>query len=161
MSDLKCAGTSIVFQEVPNEVSLVFSISGCPHRCPDCHSKYLWKDFGAPMKEIFYKEFSKYESYISCVCFMEGTQNIEELKQYSSYARRRGKKVCLYTGSEIYDLPESFTAKYLDFIKTGPFIKKFGGLDKETTNQRFYRVENGKFVECTNLFRKKYEPLFS
>ena len=43
MKKLKYNGYSIVMQEVPNEVSLAINISGCPHKCEGCHSKYLWE----------------------------------------------------------------------------------------------------------------------
>ena len=43
MNKLKYLGYSIVFQEVPDEVTLAINISGCPHKCEGCHSKYLWE----------------------------------------------------------------------------------------------------------------------
>jgi hypothetical protein len=42
-----------------------------------------------------------------------------------------------------------------DYIKLGPYDPARGGLDSPTTNQRFYRVEGGKLVDATSLFRKK------
>ncbi len=32
----------VVFQEVPGEVALAFTIAGCPLRCPGCHSSDSW-----------------------------------------------------------------------------------------------------------------------
>ena len=156
MNNLKCAGTSVVFQEVPNEVSLVFSISGCPYRCPDCHSKYLWNDIGVSLENIFFTDFQKYKNYITCVCFMEGTQNLDELKQYCGYAKEKGKKVCLYTGGDLDFSIKNFALENLDYLKVGSFKKELGGLDKKTTNQKFYKIENGDFVDCTKLFQKNF-----
>ena len=46
---LKYVNTGIVFQEVPDEVTLAVNISNCPCRCPGCHSSYLWDDTGLPL----------------------------------------------------------------------------------------------------------------
>ena len=35
---LKYVNTGIVFQEIPDEVTLAVNISGCPCRCHGCHS---------------------------------------------------------------------------------------------------------------------------
>ena len=35
-----------VFKEVPDEITLGISISGCKIRCKNCHSKELWEDKG-------------------------------------------------------------------------------------------------------------------
>ena len=34
---LRYVHEDIVWQEVPGEVSLAYSIAGCPLRCPGCH----------------------------------------------------------------------------------------------------------------------------
>ena len=41
------------------------------------------------------------------------------------------------------------------FIKLGEYNEEFGGLGKETTNQKFYTVENGEMVDKTFMFWKK------
>ena len=46
---LKFVDIKIVFQEIPDEISMAFNISGCPIHCPDCHSKYLWKNTGTKL----------------------------------------------------------------------------------------------------------------
>ena len=38
-----------VFAEIPDEITLAVSISGCPIHCPGCHSQYLWADVGEPL----------------------------------------------------------------------------------------------------------------
>lgn len=79
MLNLKYCSYDIVFQEVPNETTLVFNISGCPHKCEGCHSKYLWDYVGKYVKEDYLKIIDRYNTFITCVCFMGGDQNIEEL----------------------------------------------------------------------------------
>ena len=39
-------------------------------------------------------------------------------------------------------------------IKLGPYIEELGPLNSKTTNQRFYKIEEGKLVDITNLFWK-------
>lgn len=46
-----------------------------------------------------------------------------------------------------------------DYVKLGPYIPKYGGLDKITTNQRLYRItlnDMGGYAvkDVTNLLRK-------
>lgn len=47
----------------------------------------------------------------------------------------------------VYDL--------LDYLKTGHYDEKLGGLDCPTTNQRFYRLESGRLIDRTTLFRER------
>ena len=65
-----------------------------------------------------------------------------------------GIKTCLYSGNDdvtafqyVYDL--------LDYLKTGHYDEKLGCLDCPTTNQRFYRLENGRLIDRTTLFRER------
>ena len=65
-----------------------------------------------------------------------------------------GIKTCLYSGNDdetafhyVYDL--------LDYLKTGHYDEELGGLDCLTTNQRFYRIENGRMIDRTSLFRER------
>ena len=46
---LKYYNYMVTFSEVPDEISLCINITGCPIRCTDCHSKFLWENIG---KEI-------------------------------------------------------------------------------------------------------------
>ena len=43
---MKYVDAKIVFQEIPDEITLAISISGCTIHCAGCHSKYLWDDVG-------------------------------------------------------------------------------------------------------------------
>ena len=64
----------VVFQEVPNEISLVYSITGCPLGCKGCHSAFTWGDqAGKKLSEIdFAEDLKKYDLLISCVLFYGG-----------------------------------------------------------------------------------------
>ena len=82
LKPLKYISYAIIFQEVPNEITLAFNISGCPHHCEGCHSQYLWDYEGDNLLPInMINVINKYKNYITCVCFMGGDQNIEELTE--------------------------------------------------------------------------------
>lgn len=72
MNKLKYKGYAIVFQEVPNEITLAINICGCPHKCKGCHSQYLWLDDGDILEKDLNDIIDKYKDYITCVCFMGG-----------------------------------------------------------------------------------------
>ncbi|MGB0899765.1 MAG: 4Fe-4S cluster-binding domain-containing protein, partial [Psychrobium sp.] len=59
----------VVFQEVPNHVSLAFTVSGCPLHCEGCHSQDTWPiNSGQPLSNIQFSQYlNKYKAMISCV----------------------------------------------------------------------------------------------
>ena len=44
---LKYVNTGVVFQEIPDEVTLAINISNCPCHCPGCHSHYVLPSWAA------------------------------------------------------------------------------------------------------------------
>ena len=88
---LNFVNTGVVFQEIPDEVTLSINLSNCPCRCPGCHSQYLWQNIGEPLTPMVLEGFIKeYGSDITCVCFMGGDAE-------PTYAKMIG--VCLFSGS--------------------------------------------------------------
>ena len=68
---LRYINTDIVFQEFPDEVTLAINISGCPCRCPGCHSQFLWADRGEELTaEALSALIRETEDTITCVGFM-------------------------------------------------------------------------------------------
>ena len=43
---IKYYNTEVVFEEIPDEVTLAFNITNCQHNCPGCHSPYLRENIG-------------------------------------------------------------------------------------------------------------------
>ena len=151
MNKLKYLGYSIVFQEIPEEVTLAINVSGCPHRCEGCHSKYLWEYKGEYLTDDFTSIVNKYTDLITCVCFMGGEQNDLELIEMCSMAHKLGFKTALYTGCDsIQELSFDLVAN-LDYIKVGHYDKQCGGLDNINTNQRMFKWEN-KWKDITYMF---------
>ncbi len=141
----------VVFQEVPGEISLCFSISGCTLQCNGCHSPHLWKEgFGTKLTNNDYNQIlEKYKNYATCVLFMGGEWHKEELILKLKLAKNNGYKTCLYTGEN------NVSGKILDnltWIKTGKWEQHLGGLSCITTNQKFKEVKTNNSLN--HLFIK-------
>lgn len=134
---------NIVFQEVPNEISLAFSIAGCKNNCKNCS----WKSCNIKSKpltdELYLKYLKKYKDTVSCVLFLGGEWNKEDLINKLKLAKQMGYKTCLYTG--LNDVSSDIKS-LLNYLKTGPYIEELGGLNSPTTNQRFLDLINNKIL---------------
>ena len=133
----------IVFQEVPNEISISFSIAGCKLGCKGCHSAELWYIKGGKvLTEDFYRGvLDKYKGMASCVLFLGGEWEEDTLVNYLKIARDEYYlKTCLYTGEEKIsdDIFENLT-----YLKTGRWDEKKGGLTSKETNQIFIECSTG------------------
>ena len=156
MSDkLKYLGYDIVFQEIPNEVTLAINISGCPHKCEGCHSKYLWEYKGNYIADDLTKLIKKYNGLITCVCFMGGDQNLNELYKLMHIVQLVGLKVALYTGTSDPHTLAYAMAVPVDYIKYGPYIEKYGPINKTTTNQIMLKRNGDKWENITYKFWKE------
>lgn len=154
MNKLKYLGYSIVFQEVPNEVSLAINISGCPYKCRGCHSEYLWEYKGNYLCDDIYDLIQQYDGLITCVCFMGGDQNQSDLLNCFNIVKQFGLKICLYSGNDNQDSLNDII-NYCDYLKIGHYDEVLGGLDSHTTNQRFYSRVANAFVDTTYLFQRR------
>ena len=61
-------------------------------------------------------------------------------------ANKKELKTCLYTGVDDINMINKEIIEVLDYIKIGRYIEKYGGLDKNTTNQKFFDLKNNKEV---------------
>ncbi len=150
---LKFADYDIVFQEVPDETTLALNLSNCPHRCEGCHSPQLREDIGTLLTPESLDSLLARYPYVTCVGLMGGDGDRSTLLDMAHYIRSIGKKVAWYTGA--VDLPENFPISAFDFIKIGPYVAALGGLKSDTTNQRFYRIDNEKMIDETYRFQRK------
>ncbi len=159
---LRLASFDIVFQEIPGEVTLALNLSGCPNRCPGCHSPHLQQEIGESLDEALLDcLIGRYGEAVTCVCFMGGDADpagverlalrVREMAGRSEAAAGR-LKTGWYSGRQ--DLPAGCDPCSFDFIKLGPYVEALGGLDSPTTNQRFYCVEKGGPVDRTEAFQK-------
>lgn len=138
---IKYVAADVSFQEVPGEISLVFYISGCPNRCPGCHSPVLQQDVGLPLTADVLREYcEKYEGMFNCVCFMGDGGDFPSIARLAMEAKFMKKAVALYTGAERTDIP-FYLLSLLTFIKVGPYVEERGGLASENTNQQFFYLK--------------------
>ncbi len=151
---LRFATEQVVWQEVPCEVSLAFTISGCPLRCKGCHSSAARNPSAGQLltPEYFLARLTQYQGLISCVLFLGGEWLPAKLIMLLRIAREQQLKTCLYTGFE-HVAPNLLP--YLTYLKTGPWVAELGGLNSPNTNQRFIDVHtqenlNYKFLKNHN-----------
>ena len=142
---------NIVFQEVPGEISLCFSITGCKLACSGCHSAELWNaEHGSPLtNEIFQYYLQQYAGLLSCILFFGGEWQSAKLIEKLVFAKQQGLKTCLYSGQKHIDIHIS---KHLTYLKTGKWDPRRGGLDSSGTNQLFYNLITGE--KLNHLFIK-------
>lgn len=147
---LKYDSYDIVLQEIPNEISLCFSITGCQLECDGCHSEHLWNsENGIELSsEIFEKLLIKYNKLVTCVIFMGGEWCSSDLLTLLSLAKKKFLKVALYTGLNEKQMHRQYPylLSNLDFIKTGKWISSLGGLDKPNTNQVLKDLRSGEIL---------------
>ena len=151
---LKYVNTDVVFQEIPDEVTLAINISSCPCHCPGCHSQYLWDDIGLPLDTGAVDAFvSRLSSDITCIAFMGGDADPKGVNMLAQYIHEEYPelKVAWYTGR--IRVPAIVNKADFDYIKVGPYIRHLGPLKSPTTNQRMYRQQDdGTFEDITYRF---------
>ena len=139
---LRYADYGIVFQEIPDEVTLAVNLSGCPNRCPGCHSPQLQRQIGEPLTEEALRALlARYGGSVTCVCLMGGDGDPQEVGRLAGFlhAEYPGLRTGWYSGRAA--LPDGFPIAALDYLKLGPYVAARGGLRSPATNQRLYRLE--------------------
>ena len=138
---LKYTDAEVVFEEIPDEVTLAINVSNCPHHCPGCHSPYLRENIGEDLYGDILVDLVTKNNGITCILFMGEGKDEEALFNLIHLIRHlwgRRMKIGLYTGS---DNVSPFLWENLDYIKLGPYIDELGPLNKKTTNQRLYKYK--------------------
>ena len=154
---LKYVDTSIVFQEIPDETTLAISISGCPCRCPGCHSSYLWADIGEPLTaSAVDRMLSDSGSAVTCLCFMGGDADPMAVADLSAQIHRSHPTLrqAWYTGRTVVSSQVDRTL--FDYIKVGPYIAHLGPLSSPKTNQHLYkRMPDNSWTDITSQFWRR------
>ena len=158
---IKYFRTAVVFEEIPDEVTLAIEITNCPGHCEGCHSPYLRENIGEELYgDTLIKLIEKNEG-VTCVLFMGEGKDEEALFKLIDLLRYyygKSIKIGLYTGGNDVS---PFLWENLDYIKLGPYIEERGPLNNPNTNQRLYKHthERGDFrpgwVDITWKFWKQ------
>lgn len=158
---LKYVNTSVVFAEIPNEITLAINISQCPNKCKNCHSEYLQSDIGNLLTSEVLFELIKKNKGISCVCLMGGDAEPSEVSRLLELVKDNflNIKTAWYSGKD--HISKQINIKNFDFIKIGPYIEKYGPLNNKNTNQIMYEIryvndEFGNLVPFLNNITSKF-----
>lgn len=138
---LKYVDTKVVFQEVPDEITLAINISNCPCNCKNCHSSYLAQDIGEELNSHSLKKLIDDNKGITCISFMGGDSSPLDINTLAQWVKiNYPLKVAWYSGR--HELNEDINIKWFNYIKLGPYIEELGPLNSKTTNQKMYEVCN-------------------
>lgn len=138
---LKYAYTKVIFSEIPDEITLGISLTGCKIHCQGCHSKELWEDTGTPLTiEELDKLLSK-NMGITCLLILGGEHDIDALTELFQHAFEV-IKTAWYCGLDRVPKGKQGILQYLDYLKVGHYDEKLGGLNSPTTNQHLYLIEH-------------------
>lgn len=152
---LRYVDTDIVFQEIPDEVTLAVNLSGCPCRCPGCHSKHLWGDVGEPLTADAVECMLDHgPKGVTCLSLMGGDAQPSEVNALAGSLRNRFPRLRLAWWSGRTLLSPAVSLSNFDYIKLGPYLSHLGPLKNPRTNQRLYRVDGGHLNDITSRFWK-------
>lgn len=147
-----------VFAEIPSEITLGVSISGCQVHCKGCHSRELWEDKGTPLTIDELQRLLDKHKGISCLLLLGGEHDIDSLIELFQYAYKK-VKTAWYCGLDLIPKDKLGILQYLDWVKLGHYDQELGGLASSTTNQRFYKVnhqgDGWSLIEETYKFNNK------
>ena len=141
-SKLFFSNHQVVLQEVPDEISLALSISGCNLACNGCHSSETWdKSYGFELTDTILRNLLTKHKHITCLLIYDGMHNVDRLIELLVVAKSFNLKTAMYTGLNVLE-PELINL--LDYYKLGKYDKQLGGLSSTTTNQKLYKSLNNK-----------------
>ena len=127
---------------IPQEVSLIFNITGCTIKCPGCCERALWKDKGIPLTfDELRSILENYNSAVSCVCFMGGEHEPQEINVLARFVKHNYP--CLRTAwySGLDKIAKEVDYTNFNYLKTGAYEASKGALGTPGTNQRVFIVE--------------------
>ena len=151
---IKFLETKVVFQEVPDEITLAINITNCTCFCEGCHSDYLSLDIGEYLTKEKLSSLINLNQGITCISFMGGDSAVEDINELAFFLRwTTSLKIAWYSGRDI--LSKRIYLGNFDFIKLGHFEKSLGPLTSKSTNQKFFEVKNNGLIDITYKFWDK------
>lgn len=138
-----------LFREIPGEITLGLSISGCQIHCSGCNQRELWEDKGDPLDVETLCGLLNQHQGITCLLLLGGEHDIDTLTELFMYAHKR-VKTAWYCGLDLIPKDKLGILEHLDFLKLGHFDIELGGLDCSTTNQHLFEYSKW-YSDCTIL----------
>lgn len=138
---LKYLYDSVVFSEIPSEITLAVSITGCRIHCDGCHSQELWEDVGTPLTIEELDRLLDENKGVTCLLLMGGEHDIDSLAFLFQHVYSK-IRTAWYCGLDSLPDNKNGIQQYLDYIKLGRYNKNLGGLDSPITNQRLYHLHH-------------------
>ena len=107
-------------------------------------------------EELLTGLLARYGAMITCVAFMGGDAEPEEVAKWAEWIKGLrvtgyGLRTAWYSGR--MNMPKD--EKAFDYVKLGPYIESLGGLKREKTNQRLYKLVGDSWIDITSSFWKK------
>ena len=158
---LKYLFKSIIFSEIPEEITLGISISGCQIHCNGCHSRDLWEDKGSQLTRKGLENLIISNEGITCLLLLGGEHDIDTLINLFYYISVTFPKIktAWYCGLDMIPKDKEEILDYLDYVKIGHFDLNLGGLDSPDTNQKLYKVNHtqkgNELIDITYKFLRK------
>lgn len=133
---------------------VVLWVSGCSHKCKDCHNPETWDECaGTPFDDYAKQElFDELEKdFISGITFSGGDplypQNREEVGNLMQEIHKLypNKTIWLYTGYTYEQVKNLPYIKYIDVMVDGPYVSSMKDLNlkwKGSSNQRVIDIKN-------------------
>lgn len=153
---LKYKYVSEVFAEIPEEITLAISITGCQIRCHGCHSRELWEDAGTPLSTLELDRLLDEHKGVSCILLLGGEHDIDSLTFLFQHLYSK-VKTAWYCGLDWLPQDKQGILQYLDFYKIGHYDAELGGLSSPTTNQRLYSIDHQKhqLIDITHKLQNR------
>ena len=150
---IKYSDSFVVFEEIPDKVSLALNITNCANNCPGCHSPELALDMGQELTEDTIDRLINENAGANCFLFMGEGRDYKRLLELAMYIKEKYPymAVGVYSGR---DEVEDEYYKVFDYVKVGPYKEDLGPLNKRTTNQRLYKMVDGVKTDITERFWK-------
>ena len=149
---IKFKDSYIVFEEIPDRVSLAVNITNCQNNCIGCHSPELRLNNGEELTEEIIDKLINENYGIDCFLFMGEGKDRGRLLELAKYIKRNyDLKVAIYSGRNDVELD---FYEVFDYIKVGEYKEEFGPLNRDTTNQRLYEITSNNVIDITYKFWK-------
>lgn len=149
---IKFKDSYIVFEEIPDRISLAVNITNCQNNCVGCHSPELRLNNGEELTEEIVDKLINENYGIDCFLFMGEGKDRGRLLELAKYIKRNyDLKVAIYSGRNDVELD---FYEVFDYIKVGEYKEEFGPLNRGTTNQRLYEITSNNVIDITSKFWK-------